>query len=245
MWIEDHGSEIIKYSYTKERIEAELTARWREYGYSTKPDKFIALSFDDGPCASSANGGTVAMLAILKEMNVLATFFVLGMNVRDNKDAARAILAAGHELANHSDNHENLGGNKPVEAIAENLDSASQAVREITGTYPAFFRAPFMSHASSLDQVCAERGMSLIDGTVHNDWPGDSRSIKESVLKNPNDGDIIVLHENNTSLGNTMAVLSEIITGLRERGFWILTVGGLAAVKEKTLEAGTRYKFFI
>jgi hypothetical protein len=38
-----------------------------------------------------------------------------------------------------------------------------------------------------------------------------------------------------------MSVLPEIIGGLREKGFWILTVSRLAAVKEKSIEAGERY----
>jgi hypothetical protein len=38
-----------------------------------------------------------------------------------------------------------------------------------------------------------------------------------------------------------MAVLPDIISGLREKGFWIMTVSELAIVKGKTLEAGTRY----
>jgi len=83
--------------------------------------------------------------------------------------------------------------------------------------------------------------MSLIDGSAHNDWPGNSAAILQSVLNNPRDGEIIVLHENNTSKGNTLSVLPQIVRGLREKGFWILSVGRLAAVREKTLEAGERY----
>jgi len=83
--------------------------------------------------------------------------------------------------------------------------------------------------------------MALIDGNTHNDWPGSSAAIKNSVLSNPQNGGIILLHDNNTSQGNTMSVLPEIIDGLREKGFWILTVSQLAAVKDKSLEAGKRY----
>jgi peptidoglycan/xylan/chitin deacetylase (PgdA/CDA1 family) len=42
----------------------------------------------------------------------------------------------------------------------------------------------------------------------------------------------------------TMAALPDIVNGLRERGFWITTVSRLAIIKEKTLEAGTRYNNF-
>jgi len=242
-WLAKHGGEIMKYAYTKAEIEAEIDAHWREYGYSAKPDKYIAISFDDGPCGTSANGGTAAMLAKLEELQVRAAFFVVGQNIREHKAAASAIFNAGHEMGNHSDGYVSLGSAGKEDIIAS-LDAASTHIREITGKYPTLFRAPNLSHGIELSQVCLERGMPLIDGNVNYDWDGTGHtpaSIKNSVLANPQDGGIIVLHENNTSKGDTMAALPEIIAGLRQKGFWILTVGQLAAVKNKTLEAGMRY----
>jgi peptidoglycan/xylan/chitin deacetylase (PgdA/CDA1 family) len=225
---------------TKQGIEAYIADHWKEYGYSEKPTKYIALSFDDGPCAPSSSGGTAAMLAALQAANVKATFFVIGQNIRGNRAAAQAIVDAGHELGNHSDGYDSLGS-KTVEAITASLDAASQAIRDITGTDPVLFRAPNLNHGANLSSVCKDKGMALIDGSVHNDWPGSSAAIKSSVLANPQDGGIIILHENNTSQGNTMSVLPEIISGLREKGFWIMTVSELAIVKGKTLDAGARY----
>jgi len=233
----------MKYTYTKAEIEAEIEANWRDYGYSEKPNKYIAISFDDGPCGVSANGGTAALLAKLEELRIKATFFVIGQNIRDNRAAASAIFNAGHELGNHSDGYNSLGGTGKND-IAASLDAASTHIMEITGKYPALFRAPNLSHGTDLSQVCLERGLPLIDGNVHNDWDGTGHtpaSIKNSVLANPQDGGIIILHENNTSKGNTQAALPEIAAGLREKGFWILTVGRLAAIKETTLESGKRY----
>jgi peptidoglycan/xylan/chitin deacetylase (PgdA/CDA1 family) len=239
---EDNKSESQSGNETaaKESIEAYIAEHWKDYGYSEKPVKYIALSFDDGPCASSNSGGTAAMLAALEAAKVKATFFVIGQNVRGNRAAAQAIFDAGHELGSHSDGYDSLGG-KTVEAITASLDASSRAIKDITGKDPALFRAPNLNHGSHLSSVCKNRGMALIDGTVHNDWPGSSAAIKNSVLNNPQNGGIIILHENNTSQGNTLSVLPDIISGLRERGFWIMTVSELAIVKGKTLVAGTRY----
>jgi peptidoglycan/xylan/chitin deacetylase (PgdA/CDA1 family) len=242
-WLEEHGGEVVKYTYTKAEIEAEVEAKWREYGYTAKPTKYIALSFDDGPCAPSNSGGTAAMLAKLDELKVKTTFFVIGQNVRGNKAAAQAIFDGGHELGNHSDGFISLGG-ESTSAITLSLDTASLTIKEITGKYPCLFRAPNLSHGTNLSNVCEERGMALIDGSAHNDWDGTGHtttSIKNSVLANPQNGGIVILHDNNTSKGDTMNALTDIVNGLREKGFWILTVGQLAAVKEKTLEGGKRY----
>ena len=239
----DNGDEIVIAPNSKAGIEAEIKAKWQEYGYSSKPTKYIAISFDDGPCPKSNNGGTEAMLAKLEELNVKATFFVIGQNVRANKTIARTIFNGGHELGNHSDGYGSLGSSSTA-AITANLNAASLAISEITGEYPSLFRAPNLDHGTNLSKVCKDMDMALIDGSTNDDWDGTGHTpttIKNSVLANPQDGGIILLHDNNTSKGDTLSALPDIINGLRERGFWILTVSQLATVKEKSLEAGKRY----
>ena len=63
----------------------------------------MALTFDDGPDPL----GTPAVLAALRELGWTATFFLLGSQVRRYPDVARAVLAAGHEIALHGDEHRN------------------------------------------------------------------------------------------------------------------------------------------
>ena len=228
---------------SKNGIEAYIDDHWQEYGYREKPGKYIALSFDDGPCPPSNAGGTAALLAVLTQQKVKATFFVIGTQVRANKTSAQAIFATGHELGNHSNAWDSLGGAQ-AETIATSLKSASNAIKEISGKDPVLFRAPNLNHGTNLSQACKDLGLALIDGGTHNDWPGNAEAIKTSVLANPYDGGIIILHENNTSQGNTMSVLPDIIAGLREKGFWIMTVSELAIVKGKSLQPGTRYGNF-
>jgi peptidoglycan/xylan/chitin deacetylase (PgdA/CDA1 family) len=226
--------------YTKESFESYIDANWRRYGYAARPQKFIALTFDDGPCSLSDFGGTQALLTLLEKEQVKATFFLIGDHVCNNKAAAEAIFNAGHEIGSHGNFHVEIG-NENAENIKKNLDAAFEAIKEITGIVPRLFRAPYLIHGANLSKVCKELGMALIDGSSHNDWQATSEAIKDSVLAAPQDGEIIILHENNTSKGNTMAVLPQIISGLREKGFWIMTVGQLFAVKSQTLEAGKRY----
>jgi len=236
---ESNEQTLYRFS-AKNEIEEYISANWKDYGYKEKPVKYIAISFDDGPCDSSVYGGTKAMLAALNKARVRATFFVIGSNVNGNKSAAQAIFDAGHELGNHSDGYNSLGS-APADSITSSLNTASKVIKEITGSNPRLFRAPNLNHGENLSRVCKNLDLALIDGSVHNDWPGNSPSIKNSVLSNPRDGDIIILHDNNTSQGNTMRDLPDIISGLRAKGFWIMTVSELAIIKGKTLEAGIRY----
>jgi chitin deacetylase len=64
-------------------------------------EKVVALTFDDGPTTS----GTHEILGVLDEMKVKATFFVVGAELERNKAAGRKLVAAGHELGNHSYSH--------------------------------------------------------------------------------------------------------------------------------------------
>ena len=64
----------------------------------------IALTFDDGP----NDPHTMHLLDVLAKHNAKATFFLIGKYVRQRPEIARAILAAGHEIGNHTDSHPNL-----------------------------------------------------------------------------------------------------------------------------------------
>jgi peptidoglycan/xylan/chitin deacetylase (PgdA/CDA1 family) len=239
------GGEPVYDFTTKAGIEKYIADNYRNYGYSEKPEKYIALSFDDGPCAPGDSGGTTAMLAELERLNVKATFFVIGQNIRNNQSAAKAIFNAGHELANHSDGYGGLGGTTAEATITTSLEAASAEIKKITGADPVLFRAPNVAYGNNLTKVCTEMGLAIIGVSV---WSNDYQSITTeqiitNVVNNASlaDGAIINCHESNTSGGRTLAALPQMIAGLREKGFWIMTVGELAIVQEKTLVAGTQY----
>ena len=67
-------------------------------------EKKIALSFD----AAWGNEDTAKILEILKKHDVHVTFFMTGGWVENYPDDVKAILAAGHDLGNHSENHKNM-----------------------------------------------------------------------------------------------------------------------------------------
>jgi len=218
-------------------IEAFIEDHWAEYGYREKPTKYIALSFDDGP-----SGVTQSLLNALEAKKVRATFFLIGQNIRNNKAAAKAIFDKGHELGNHSDGYNSLG-NSPAETITGSLTAASAEIREITQKEVVLFRAPNVNYGNNLTQVCTEMGLAIIGVSVwSNDWQGiDTQAIIANVVNNSflnsGDGGIINCHE----LANTVAAVPDIIDGLREKGFWIMTVSELALVKGVKLQAGKQY----
>ena len=222
----------------RDSILDHIDRNWRALGYSSKPDKYIALTFDDGPCQQTGN-----VLAALSDKGVTATFFLIGQNVRNNQTQARAIWSGGHEIASHSDGYDNLGGNTAQPVISASLTAASSAIEGITGNKPNLFRAPSVNYGGNLTAVCTQQGLAIIGVSV---WSNDyqsgisSSAITSNVLNAAADGGIINCHEPNTA-PNTPAAIPAIIDGLRQKGYWICTVSGLAAIKGKTLQAGVQY----
>ena len=65
--------------------------------------KLIAITFDDGPGAYTA-----MLLDELAARDVKATFFVSGYRAKGYPETLGRIVAEGHQLASHTQNHENL-----------------------------------------------------------------------------------------------------------------------------------------
>ncbi|MEZ4225633.1 MAG: polysaccharide deacetylase family protein [Polyangiaceae bacterium] len=104
-------------------------------------NKRVALTFDDGPNPET----TPQVLDILEQHGIQATFFINGMRVTN--DAARAvlgrILAEGHILANHSQQHLNLK-NESATKVEQQVKQTHEIILS-AGASPKYFRFPFGS----------------------------------------------------------------------------------------------------
>ena len=67
-------------------------------------EKKVALSFD----AAWGNEDTGAILKILDKYDVKVTFFMTGGWVEQFPEDVKKIYEAGHDLANHSENHKQM-----------------------------------------------------------------------------------------------------------------------------------------
>lgn len=101
-------------------------------------EKKIALSFD----AAWGNEDTETILDILKENDVHVTFFMTGGWVESYPNDVKAILAAGHDLGNHSENHKNMSQLSDSEC-KEELMKVHNKVKELTGYEMFLFRPPY------------------------------------------------------------------------------------------------------
>jgi peptidoglycan/xylan/chitin deacetylase (PgdA/CDA1 family) len=223
---------------SKVEIESYIAANWRSYGYTALPSKYVVLTFDDGPVPPHIDGGTAALLAVLEQLNVKASFFVVGNLVRQYPEITRAIHAAGHEIANHSNDHADLS-RLTAGAVRRNLLAASEAIREITGHYPNLFRATFLNYHPQIHDISSDLGMAIIDLDVDSkDFESSVQQIIDNTLGIIEDGSILLFHETNSAGNRTLLALPVIVNTLRSQGYWFLTVNELFNVRETEFVPG-------
>ena len=100
------------------------------------------------------------ILSFLAKRELKITFFVVGQDaaLEKNRDAIASIAAAGHEIGNHSFNHEPWLHLYSRNEIVEEFDKTEAALEKITGNVPSGFRGPGFSLSRAVIDVLAERG---------------------------------------------------------------------------------------
>ncbi len=190
--------------------------------------KEVALTYDDGPSPY-----TRPLLATLDRLGVPATFYMIGQQVPGQGALLRRMLANGHELANHSWNHANLGGGGP--GASSQLSRTSAAIRAVTGFTPCIFRPPYGSTGADLVARANALGMtSVIWSADPLDWrtPG-AGAIVSRVLSQTGPGGIILGHDGGGNRSQSLAAAPQIIAGLRTRGYRFVTVSRLLGYPER------------
>ena len=192
----------------------------------------LALTFDDGPSES-----TPALLELLAEHNVKATFFMCGANVRRLNAIAREVAAAGHEIGNHTDSHAPLYFKSPEFVFGE-LALAQETIHKVTRATPRFFRAPYGVRWPGLRR--AQRRLSLTGvmwTAIGRDWKWRSSRISRLLLSRAAGGAILCLHDGrelqrSPDIRNTLDAVEFALPILKERGFRFETVSQITSLSE-------------
>jgi peptidoglycan-N-acetylglucosamine deacetylase len=195
--------------------------------HGNRSRRSIALTFDDGPSEA-----TPALLEILAEHSVPATFFMCGQNVRRHPQIARQVAAAGHEIGNHTDSHPRLDFRSP-EFIFGELALAQETIRQVTGRTPALFRAPYGVRWLGLRSAQSRLALTGVMWTViGHDWEWPARRVSRLLLRRASNGAIMCLHDGRgidrtPDIRPTLDAVAYVIPILKERGFAFETVSRL------------------
>jgi peptidoglycan-N-acetylglucosamine deacetylase len=100
------------------------------------------------------------VLVFLKQRDLTITWFVVGQDaaLHPHRDVLKSIADAGHEIGNHSFNHEPWLHLYPEADIEAELKKAEVAIEAATGVRPRSFRGPGYSLSETVLRVLKRRG---------------------------------------------------------------------------------------
>ena len=190
--------------------------------------KVVYLTFDDGP-----SDNTDALLDVLAEHNVKATFFVNGHE--GYEEALNRIVNEGHTLALHTYTHDYAHVYESVESFAQEVESLQYYLEKTTGVRPHIFRFPGGSSNSQAPLPISQyidylnkNNLVYFDWNVSSGDGGDGLSRKQvydNVMKGISGQDIsVVLMHDATYRMTTFEAVPDIIEKLQEQNALILPI---------------------
>lgn len=187
--------------------------------------KMVALSFDDGPSEK-----TYEILEMLNDLDVHCTFFLIGQQMEQHMDYAKAIVDAGHQVGNHTYSHERMVF-KSYSSIEKEIDTTSSLIRQAGYTGDIVFRPPNCKKLILLPLVLQNKGIVTVTWDIEPDSFRDVASSPEGivdyVLNHTGNGSIILLHIMYDRGENAFEAVPGIVAGLREKGYEFVTVNEL------------------
>lgn len=201
----------------------------------------VALSFDDGPGGYSefVDYGMQIQKA-LTAAGAHATFFYIGAHIKHDEESRNEVLAAkeaGFEVANHSYDSNGLNSVGP-EVIKEKIAKTDELLSEITGYKHFLFRAPNVAYSQAMYAVIEK---PFIDVSI---WSQDYQNsttkdnLVNNVINNLKDGGIINMHSVHEK---TAQAVPEILEQCKDKGYQVVSVSELFAIKGKKLMTGVKY----
>lgn len=197
----------------KRVISAMSRQRIRYYGDRRDAERRLYLTFDDGPHAQH----TPALLDLLAQHRVKATFFIVGREAYAEPDIVRRIVAEGHHLGNHSITHPRMDFLSDAARDLE-IDGMETLLSEFDGLNIHYFRPPYGGVSVSLFSYGLRSGRQVAM------WSRDSLDYKfpaEKIVQGfaaspPKAGDILLFHDDG---GAAEASLARLLPQWKAQGF--------------------------
>ncbi len=191
--------------------------------------KRVFLTFDDGPSTV-----TPTILDILKEQNILATFFVLGSRVEQMPDMVKRIYEEGHYIANHGYSHVYSSIYSTPEMVLNEYNQCNDAVKNAIGVpeynshlfrYPGGYAGgPYATIKAQAKDILSQNDILYVDW---NALTGDAETTKPTIefemqrlqetVGNKNSA-VILMHDAQAKKV-TAEALPQIISYLKEQGY--------------------------
>jgi peptidoglycan-N-acetylglucosamine deacetylase len=189
-------------------------------------DSHVALTIDDGP------GDVIvdSLIAVLRAHGAHATFFLIGRELAQSPEAGTKLVAAGHELGNHSWSHSRLIF-KTMTRLRGEVERTDSLLRAVGQRDPIWFRPPYGYKLVGLPRYLERTGRTTVMWSIEPDSYPDVAAtptgIVRHVLERVRPGSIIVLHAWYPSRRTSLAAIGPLVDSLKARGYRVGTVGEL------------------
>lgn len=191
----------------------------------------VAITYDDGPHPTI----TEQVLDALEENNAVATFFMLGENIKGREEFIKRSKNLGNELCSHSYDHPQLT-KLSAEKIQKQMKDTDKLIEAATGEKAPLMRPPYGAYDQKVrDNV----GKPMILWTVDTlDWEHKDPEKTYEACMAAKDGDIILMHDIQASSGEAAG---KIYKGLQEKGFQLVTVSEMYEARGQKFKNGGSY----
>ena len=189
-------------------------------------DRIVALTLDDGPIEAVAD----SLIDVLRVHRARATFFLTGRELAEAPEAGAKLVAAGHELGNHSNTHRRLILVTPGR-VRDEVERTDSLLRAAGQRGPIWFRPPYGYKLVGLPRYLASTGRTTVMWSIE---PDSYRDVAETpagivrhVLDRVRPGSIIILHPWYPSRRSSREAIGPLVDSLHARGYRVETVGAL------------------
>ena len=173
--------------------------------------KTLWLTFDDGP----SDEVTRWILNSLHNLNVKATFFLIGEQIEKYPELYSQIIKDGHNIGNHSYSHKN-GWLTSTKNYLYDVEKCELFLKN-----NVLYRPPYGKLTPYQIKKLTSRYKIILWDILTWDFKKNisSEDIKRNILTNVRPGSIIVFHNNLKSYKKLKDCFIEIITELKESGY--------------------------
>lgn len=153
----------------------------------------VALTFDDGPDPDV----TPKVLDLLDRHAAKASFFCIGQRAVAHPEIVRDIIRRGHSVENHSYRHPYAFACYPPFALRREIEKTQTVLNALTGSRPAFFRAPAGLRSPLLDRVMTQSNLRYTSWTRRglDCFSRNPAAILERLIRGLAAGDVLLLHD--------------------------------------------------
>lgn len=181
----------------------------------------VALTFDDGPDPEV----TPIVLDLLDRHAAKASFFCIGQRAAAHPEIVRDIIRRGHSVENHSYRHPCAFACYPPFALRREIEKTQTVIHAITGSRPAFFRAPAGLRSPLLDPLMTQSNLRYVSWTRRglDCFSRNPVAVLNRLVRGLAAGDVLLLHDGSCTKARNgepivLAVLPPLLEHLAQRG---------------------------